>query len=148
MIREKYSLKKLFLVTSLFGGTVLFAQTKVTGIVQNDNGPVVNATVNVKGTNITTSTDANGLYELIVEPGKYSIVVTAVGESATEQSIDVMDENEFPLDFLLQSINEQTDLSEVVLIGSRSVGRTQLDSSTPRFNRYKRSNKRCRTSFP
>lgn len=131
MIRDKYSLKKLFFVASLFGGTFLFAQTKVTGIVQNDNGPVVNATVNVKGTNITTSTDENGLYELIVEPGKYSIVVTALGESSTEQSIDVIDEKEFSLDFLLQSINQQTDLSEVVLIGSRSVGRTQLDSSTP-----------------
>ncbi|MQI08844.1 carboxypeptidase-like regulatory domain-containing protein, partial [Escherichia coli] len=116
---------------ALFGGTFLFAQTKVTGMVEDVNGPIDQATVNVKGTNITTTTDVDGLYQLTLEPGKYEIIVSKIGETTTTQTINVLDENEVSLDFFLQSINSETDLSEVVLIGSRAVGRTQLDSSTP-----------------
>ncbi|MEG0187302.1 MAG: TonB-dependent receptor plug domain-containing protein, partial [Algoriella sp.] len=86
---------------------------------------------NVKGTSINTTTDANGFYEILVNPGNYNIVVTKAGEPTNEQTITIIDEQEVDLDFFLQSIDAQTDLSEVVLIGSRSVGRTQLDSSTP-----------------
>ena len=131
MNKKLYSLKKIFFLTALFGGTFLFAQTKVTGTVEDVNGPIDQATVNVKGTNITTTTDADGLYQLTLEPGKYEIIVSKIGEPTTTQTINVLDENEVTLDFFLQSINSDTDLSEVVLIGSRAVGRTQLDSSTP-----------------
>ena len=132
MIRNKYSLKKLFLLATLFGGSVLFAQqAKVHGIVEDAKGPIANATVNVKGTSINTTTDANGFYEILVNPGNYNIVVTKAGEPTNEQTITIIDEQEVDLDFFLQSIDAQTDLSEVVLIGSRSIGRTQLDSSTP-----------------
>ena len=131
MNKKLYSLKKIFFLTALFGGTFLFAQTKVTGTVEDVNGPIGQATVNVKGTNITTTTDADGLYQITLEPGKYEIIVSKIGEPTTTQTINVLDENEVSLDFFLQSINSDTDLSEVVLIGSRAVGRTQLDSSTP-----------------
>ena len=128
MIKNKYTLNKLFLLASLFGGSVLFAQqVKVHGIVEDANGPIANATVNVKGTEINTTTDANGFYEVLVNPGNYNIVVTKVGEPTNEQTVTIIDEQEVDLDFFLN----QTDLSEVVLIGSRSIGRTQLDSSTP-----------------
>ena len=109
----------------------MFAQTKVTGTVEDVNGPIENATVTIQGTNITATTNANGGYEILVNPGNYKIIVTKVGESTTEQSINVVDDKAVSLDFFLQQKDSQTDLSEVVLIGSRSVARTQLDSSTP-----------------
>ena len=49
MNKKLYSLKKIFFLTALFGGTFLFAQTKVTGTVEDVNGPIDQATVNVKG---------------------------------------------------------------------------------------------------
>ncbi|WP_313581742.1 TonB-dependent receptor [Chishuiella sp.] len=133
MIKDKYSLKNIFLLGSLFGGTLVFAQTKVTGTVEDINGPVENAIVNVKGTNISTTTDSDGIYELVVDTGKYSIVVSKQGELSKEQSLNVIDQNEISLNFILESItvNQETNLNEVVLVGSRSKGRTQLDSTTP-----------------
>ena len=79
MNKKLYSLKKIIFLSALFGGTLLFAQTKVTGIVEDLNGPIDHATVNVKGTTITTTTDANGLYQLAIEPGKYEIIVSKIG---------------------------------------------------------------------
>lgn len=131
MNKKINSLKKIFFFTTLFGGTFLFAQTKVSGIVEDINGPIDHATVNVKGTNISTTTDANGLYQFVLEPGKYEIIVNKIGEPSVSQTINVIDENEVLLDFFIEPIHSETDLSEVVLVGSRSTGRTQLDSSTP-----------------
>lgn len=131
MKKDYYSLKKLIVLSSLLGGSFLYAQqAKINGVVENHQGPVANATVNVKGTTITTTTDANGYYELLVNPGSYQLIVTKVGEEQEEKSIEVFDDQETTLDFILSQI-EETDLNEVVLVGSRSKGRTQLDSSTP-----------------
>ena len=47
MNKKLYSLKKIIFLSALFGGTLLFAQTKVTGIVEDLNGPIDHATVNV-----------------------------------------------------------------------------------------------------
>ena len=131
MKKDYYSLRKIIFLTSLFTGSFLFAQqAKINGIVENENGPVQNATVVVKGTNVTTITDDNGYYELFVNPGSYQLIVSKIGENEEEQSIEVFDEQENRVDFILTQIG-QTDLKEIVLVGSRSKGRTQLDSTTP-----------------
>ena len=50
------------------------AQTKVSGTVvyQEDNEPVIGASVLVVGTNIGTVTDSNGQFSLTVPAGKHS----------------------------------------------------------------------------
>lgn len=93
-------------------------------------GPIANAIVTVKGTDIKTTTDENGFYQLLITPGNYKIIVSKDNEISNEQNVELLDEQEIPLDFLLNQISE-TNLSEVVLVGSRAKGRTQLDSATP-----------------
>ena len=63
---------KLLCILFFIGIGVSFAQTRVTGSVTDENGePIIGASVMVKGTNVGISTDANGLFTLIV-PGNAS----------------------------------------------------------------------------
>src|SRR5215510_12173645 len=55
------------------------------GIVRDERGaPIVGATVVAKGTMITTTTDASGIFSLQVPPGTNTIVVSSVGFNTAE----------------------------------------------------------------
>ena len=64
------------------------AQTKVNGtvIAQEDNSPVIGASVLVVGTNIGTVTDADGHFSLTVPAGKSTLRITYVGMEPIEVS--------------------------------------------------------------
>lgn len=64
------------------------AQTKVSGTVvyQEDNEPVIGASVLVVGTNIGTVTDSNGQFSLTVPAGKSQLRFTYVGMEPLEIS--------------------------------------------------------------
>jgi hypothetical protein len=68
-------------------GTAL-AQTKVNGTVisQDDNEPVIGASVLVVGTQVGTVTDANGQFSLTVPAGKSTLRITYVGMEPIEVS--------------------------------------------------------------
>ena len=131
MKKNLFSLKKIFFTAVFFASTIIFAQqVKVKGVVENDEGPIANAIINIKGTNISATTDTSGYYELLINPGFYQVIASKQGESLSTQTLDVKDETDVSLDFIIDS-SGKTDLSEVVLVGSRAKGRTQLDSTTP-----------------
>ena len=71
----------------LMVGTAL-AQTKVNGTVysQDDNQPVIGASVLVVGTQVGTVTDANGSFSLTVPEGKKTLRITYVGMEPIEVS--------------------------------------------------------------
>ena len=71
----------------LMVGTAL-AQTKVNGTVvsQEDNEPVIGASVVVVGTNVGTVTDAGGKFSLTVPAGKSQLRITYVGMETLEVS--------------------------------------------------------------
>lgn len=62
------------------------AQSKITGKVldKNTGEALVGVTVMVKGTNIATSTDLDGFYELRVNPGTYALVVRYISYKQLE----------------------------------------------------------------
>ena len=68
-------------------GTAL-AQTKVNGTVysQDDNQPVIGASVLVVGTQVGTVTDANGTFSLTVPAGKKTLRITYIGMEPIEVS--------------------------------------------------------------
>ena len=76
---EKRLMTLLAMMFLLVGGVV--AQTKVNGTVvsQEDNQPVIGASVLVVGTNIGTVTNADGKFSLTLPHGKTQIRVTYVG---------------------------------------------------------------------
>lgn len=67
----------------------LKAQTKIPGVVSGrlvdeSGAPIVGATIMVKGTNIATTTDANGFFKLQNIPGNAVLVLSSVGFSPKE----------------------------------------------------------------
>jgi TonB-linked SusC/RagA family outer membrane protein len=69
--------------------TQLLAQNRtITGTVRDNNGnPLANASVQVKGTNIGTVTNASGVYTLSVPSNARTIVISSVGQTAQEMTI-------------------------------------------------------------
>ena len=103
-------LMTLLAVLFLFVGGVL-AQTKVNGTVvsQDDGQPVIGASVLVVGTNVGTTTNANGQFSLTCPEGKNTLRITYVGMEPIEVSARPN------MRILLTS--DQRALDEVIVVG-------------------------------
>ena len=88
----------------------LFAQQKITGRVAAGDTALQAATVSVKGTNISTQTDANGRFTINAAPNA-TLVVSSVGYSTQEVPVG----NKSSLNVRLSSSVQQ--LNEVVVVG-------------------------------
>ena len=62
-----------------FTGSVLFAQTKISGKVNDENGSLPGANVVVRGTSNGTTTDFDGNFSLEVNNGKGVLEISFVG---------------------------------------------------------------------
>lgn len=83
-------MKKLLLTTSLFvlGGFLsLMAQTRITGTVTSQEGPLIGVTVSVKGTTTGTLTDTNGRYQ-ISAPQDATLVFSYIGMKRIEMVVE------------------------------------------------------------
>jgi TonB-dependent SusC/RagA subfamily outer membrane receptor len=97
----------LLLLTTMF---VNAQQKTITGTVKNaeDDAPLVNATVLVKGTAIGTTTNEKGVYTIKANTGQV-LLVSAIGFSSKEEKIT----NRETINFLLA--NSSTELTGVVV---------------------------------
>jgi energy-coupling factor transporter ATP-binding protein EcfA2 len=96
---------------------------KVTGTVNDNSGAVLpNVSVQVKGTNLGTLTDANGGFSISVTPGKSRLVFSFAGMVTQEITVN----NQSTINVQLQNANNS--LGEVVVIG---------------YGTAKRCNRRC-----
>src|SRR5947208_16627878 len=78
----------LNIVSQLVAFTVLHAQIKVVGAVQDSKkNPVVGATVTLKGTQAAVTTDGNGVYAINVPDSKSVLVFSNVGFAAKEETV-------------------------------------------------------------
>ena len=100
-------------------------ETNFTGNVKDGQGKALSgATVSIKGSKVKTQTNTNGLFSIKATIGN-TIVVSFSGFS--NQTYTLKDNN--PIDIQLSLSNN--DLNEVVVLGTRSVGRTKLESVSP-----------------
>ncbi len=66
---------------------------EVSGIVTDGTNPIAGATVSIKGSETTTTTDAEGKFTFNdIDPGTYTLVCTAEGYAKTEREITVESE--------------------------------------------------------
>jgi iron complex outermembrane receptor protein len=121
----KISLPIFFLIIS----SQLFAQG-LQGKVSDSTGVAIpGASVQVVGQKIGTSTDGNGMYVLkFPAPGTYKVRVTYTGYINAEQEVAI-ESMVKTLDFALSET--KSDLGDVVVIGSRSTPRTNIESVVP-----------------
>ena len=77
-------LKRFLLsMTLIFASTLLYAQTGITGTVEDDMGPVIGATVMEKGTSNGTVTDLDGNFTINVKEGTI-LVISYIGYEKQE----------------------------------------------------------------
>ncbi|MFT5149649.1 MAG: iron complex outermembrane receptor protein, partial [Flavobacteriales bacterium] len=120
-IRNLFALSLFVLLTGFCANA-----TTVTGIVTGDGVALPGATVSVKGnTTLGTTTDMNGKFSLDVDLPAILIAKFVGFES---QEIAVTEENKSNLNFILKS---GTFIDEVIVLGTRSTNRTNLDSPVP-----------------
>ena len=100
-------------------------ETNFTGKVKDEQGkPLAGASISIKGSKVKTQTSNNGAFSIKATIGNI-LVVSFSGFS--NQSYTLKDNN--PIDIQLSVSNNE--LNEVVVLGTRSVGRTKLESVSP-----------------
>ncbi len=123
-------LKKLLFCLTLICSVAVFAQErgKINGTVTlNDNTPAENISIVLKGSLLSSVTDAQGKYEIKnVKPGTYTIRVSAIGIKAVEETVTVEAGETVAKNFMLSESQEQ--LNEVVINGnSNKFARTESE---------------------
>ena len=86
-------MRKSFLLLAgalLFLMQVAFAQKTVTGKIAASKGgaALIGATIQVKGTNISTASDENGNFSVAVPANRSTLVVTYLGYKRLEVNVD------------------------------------------------------------
>ena len=101
-----------------------FAQKTISGTITDGTEPLFGASVLVKGYSMGAISDLDGKYSLKVPEGATILVVSYVGYSTKEVEIGAGG----TIDILM---TEGQELDQVVVVGSRSAGRTKLETSVP-----------------
>ena len=111
----------------LFFG-MAFAQTQVSGTVvsQDDNEPIVGATVQVVGSNVGVATDMNGKFSLRMPEGKTMLRISYVGMEPIEVSAR-------PNMRILLTSDKQA-LDEVIVVAYGSAKKSSFTGSAANVN--------------
>lgn len=118
----------LILLLAGFAGTV-HAQV-IRGVVRDTAQTIIGATVAVVGQPQKAGTNSSGRYELkLSAPGTYTVSVSYIGYASQRKTITVGANETKSLDFTL--LADANTLNDVVVLGSRSAPRSQLDTPVP-----------------
>ena len=106
------------------------AQGAVSGeVVDKELQPLPGANVSVVGTLIGTTTDTDGRFELILNPGSHRIRVSFIGFSTEEQNVTLAAGQTITLNFELSASIAEFGES-IVVLGSRGE-RTAIETPVP-----------------
>jgi len=124
-IYKTYTLKINTLLLFTLLTVNVFAQTqKLTGLVQSNNENILGATVRTND-GISQSTDTQGAYTIDITANTKSITVSYVGYKSVTKNITEAINNVLNFDL------DATSLDEVVVVGSRAVPRSNLETPAP-----------------
>ncbi|NJN78280.1 MAG: TonB-dependent receptor, partial [Saprospiraceae bacterium] len=118
------SQKIYLLLICLLISASTFAQKMITGTITDGTEPLIGASILVKGYSMGAISDFDGMYSLKVPEGATTLVVSYVGYSTQEVEIGAGG----TIDIVM---TEGQELDQVVVVGSRSAGRTKLETSVP-----------------
>ena len=107
----------------LAAGMTLFAQTRITGVVTDDIGPVIGASVMEQGTQNGAITDLDGRYEITVKPGAV-LVFSSIGYATQEIPVG----NQTVINVHLSEDAEFLD--EVVVVGYGTMKKSDLSGAS------------------
>ncbi len=108
--RHQKARNVLLMFLMLFSSQLVFAQGTVQGRVMAGDTAVAGASVQVKGTNVGTQTDANGNFSITAAPTA-TLVISAVGYAPQEIAID----NRTSININMEGM--ATQMEQVVVVG-------------------------------
>src|SRR6476620_10727551 len=122
LLQKRTLLPVLFLSTTL----ISLAQTAtLKGTVKDASGnPLSGASVTLQGQSRGTTSKNDGTFSLLVNPGTLTVNASYVGFATARQTITVASGETSTIDFVLQESGQE---QAVVILGSRSLPRTQLE---------------------
>lgn len=113
------------IVLLLAGMQLVYAQRTITGTVTAEGeGPLVGATIQVKGTSTGTTTDVDGTYSIQLPTDNATLVFSYIGYSTQEVPVNASN----VINVVLSSGEL---LNEVIIVGTRAEGRTKLTTAVP-----------------
>jgi iron complex outermembrane receptor protein len=122
--------KTLLLLLFISASFHVLAQSVKGKISDEKNGtPLPGVSILVQGTNTGTVTDADGNFTLNLADGNYNIVISFIGYTPRIVPAAVSAGQSSPLNIALAESSEV--LGEIVVTGSRSGGRSRIDSPVP-----------------
>jgi len=109
----KLSVRRLLLLLAvLFSSFSLIAQRNIVGKIRDSVGPVVGATITVKGANTATLTGIDGGFSLLMPKGRSVLVISSVGYSTKEIKLK---DDELSVEVILEL--SKNNLDEIVITG-------------------------------
>lgn len=115
-----YSLFVILFSALLFSFTTahsVFAQSEINGKIFDSEGPVIQANIAIKGTTRGTTTDEKGTFQIKgLQPGTYTLLVSAIGYRRLETQIEVSESKSSQVSLELTRLT--FDLDQVVVTGS------------------------------
>lgn len=123
-------LKKITACFILFSIAISASAQKglVRGVVSGNTGPLINASVIVEGSNTGTTTNNIGEFSLSLSPGKYNVSISYVGYEKHVINVTVKPGETTTIN---ATLTPGIPDKEIVVVGSRGVGRTKLSSPVP-----------------
>jgi len=132
-------MKKIFLLIGLLFAIGLFAQEKglIRGIILDQemvNEPLMFATLELKGTSLTTQSNLFGKFEMVdVEPGIYILAISQSGYMTIEIPIKVKANEVTEIQQILGA--EKLSLEELIMVSENSTEVDKLSSSLTKIKR-------------
>jgi len=120
-------LQATVLLVLLLAGATFAQQATIQGTVKGDQEVLPGASVYVQDKSAGTVANQDGKYKLNLKPGTYTVIASFVGYKPSEKVVALTSGQTLNLDFELQS----TSFDEVVVLGSRSLPRSQLNTPVP-----------------
>lgn len=113
----------LMLSFSVFGQDAI-----VTGIVTDNEEPLIGASVFIEGTTKGAITNYDGRYQITLAAGTYTISANYLGYNQQKQEITLSAGQELEVNF---ELTQGLLVDEVVVTGTRASNRTNLDAAVP-----------------
>ena len=112
-------MQKILILTMVFVGAVLSAQTKLEGTVKDSSGrPIEGCEVFLDNTNYYYLTESDGKYSMDIEtPGKYTMKASAFSFKNASKDLELVDgenTNDFVLELPTNGKSSITNLKEIV----------------------------------
>ena len=115
--RKKYFFSIITLLTIVISTFAAGKPGMISGkVLSTDGEPIDFATVFLKGTSYTCSTDEKGLYHLSAPAGDYTIVYTSVGFDKKEFKVNLKAGER---DKMVVKLKPSTNLGEVIVVGNQ-----------------------------